>query len=322
MLQRHLTLRTFGLAAAFGAAALATACTAVTGPQPSALGPAGLPDYRAGQKFTFSDRHTRRVLAVESRAVRWSKLRDESYLMSPNFIVPILRRETSSRVVSHQVFGSPDGLWPLQVGKSVRFRVVQTTLLKKSNRQKRKAYSLWCEVPGTSRVTVPVGTFDTYRIECKRLTGSRQNPSRRITWYYAPELGHYVRRDQEYLGSGRTRTIELVSASGRKTAMAAAPSKPPKAAQVAPKPPAGRYAVHLASYRDAAGAEQGWSELKARFPALLAGKQPSLEHVDLGERGVFQRLLAVPFANRAEAEKLCSRLNARAAMQYCLVTMG
>ena len=133
-----------------------------------------------------------------------------------------------------------------------------------------------------------------------------------------------MRREKEHLGSGRTRTIELVSVAGRKAAAdrPASPSKPRKPAEAAPKAPAGRYAVHLASYRDAAGAAQGWSELRARFPALLAGKQLTLEHVDLGERGVFQRLLAVPFATRAEAENLCSRLNAKAAMQYCLVTMG
>ena len=329
MLQHRFPFRSVGWVATLGVALLGTACVSLgtlTGPpqQQVSLDPAGLPGYRAGQKFTYSDRSTRRVVAVKGDAVRWSRELDNSYLLSPNFIVPLLRRETSSRVISHQVFGSPDGLWPLRVGNSVRFRVIQTTHSKRSNSQKRKAYSLWCEVPGTSRVAVPAGTFDTYRIDCTRLTGARQNPSRRITWYYAPKLGHFVLREKEHLGSGRTRTIELVSVTGRKAAAVrpAAPSKPLKAAEVARKAPAGRYAVHLASYRNAAGAEQGWSELKARFPALLAGKELTLEHADLGELGVFQRLLAVPFANRAEAEDLCSRLNAEAATQYCLVTMG
>lgn len=218
MLQHLSPLRTFGLGVTFAVAVLGTACSSGSGSQQAALEPAGSPDYRAGQSFTFSDRGTRRVVAVEGGGVRWSRKPGTSYLVSPNFIVPILRRESSSSVVSHQAFGSPEDLWPLRVGKSVRFRVVRTTLSKSDGRQTRTTYNWRCDVEDTDRVTVPAGTFDTYRIDCRRFFGHRQTPRRRITWYYAPELGHYVRREKEHLGTREIRTIELVSTTGRRGA--------------------------------------------------------------------------------------------------------
>lgn len=341
MLLHRSPLRTFGLGVTLGVAILGTACSTVGGPQQASPDPAGLPDYRVGQSFTFSDRRTRRVAAVEGRAVRWSGGSNGSYLAAPNFIVPILRREGSSRVVSHRAFGRPDDLWPLQVGKSVRFRVARTIAPKTGGKPKETSYAWACRVSGRNKVTVPAGTFDTYRIECTRTSGSRQTADRRVTWYYAPKIGHYVRRDKERLSSHATSTIELVSIKGRssraasRTAIAQAPAKAagnsrkpapraaaPSTSGQAAKTAARHYAVHLASYRSAAGAERGWAALKAHFPALLADKRLELESADLGESGVYQRVLAAPFGSRAAAASLCSRIKAKAAQQFCVVTQG
>jgi cell division septation protein DedD len=95
-----------------------------------------------------------------------------------------------------------------------------------------------------------------------------------------------------------------------KPAQTAAKTAPP-----APKP--GSYAVHLASFRTVAGAKREWTDLQAAFPALLGGLSVAVEPADLGERGVFQRVLAGAFAKRAEARDLCARLEARD--QYCTV---
>lgn len=68
------------------------------------------------------------------------------------------------------------------------------------------------------------------------------------------------------------------------------------------------YAVHLASYRTEAAAVRGWAVLRSAAPGTLAGLEPRLETVDIGERGVFLRLKAGPLPNQAEAEARCAAL--------------
>ena len=94
-----------------------------------------------------------------------------------------------------------------------------------------------------------------------------------------------------------------------------APASPAEPAPPPSKP--GGYAVHLASLRTVAGAKRQWADLQVAFPALLGGLSLAVEPADLGERGVFQRVLAGALAERAEARDLCARLKARD--QYCTV---
>lgn len=77
------------------------------------------------------------------------------------------------------------------------------------------------------------------------------------------------------------------------------------------------YAIHLASYGSEADARQGWAALEARYPDLLSGKRLDLEWVDLGDRGTFVRLFALPFADAQSAGAACADLRRRA--QYCAV---
>lgn len=89
-----------------------------------------------------------------------------------------------------------------------------------------------------------------------------------------------------------------------------APPRPPAA-------PGGGFTVHLASYRSLARAERGWRLLQEIFPRLLGDLEFATEAVDLGARGLFQRVLTGPFTERATAEALCDRLESR--KQYCRV---
>ena len=57
-------------------------------------------------------------------------------------------------------------------------------------------------------VTVPAGTFDTYVIVCKRYSTSSNSWRATRKYYYAPELGHYVIRDDTFRSrSDRTRRL-------------------------------------------------------------------------------------------------------------------
>ena len=95
-----------------------------------------------------------------------------------------------------------------------------------------------------------------------------------------------------------------------------APRAPSEATSAIPET-AEAFAVHLASFRSEAGARRGWRELQQAFPEQLGRVRLTLERADLGESGVFQRVLAGPFAERPDANQLCGAL--RAEGQYCRV---
>ncbi|MDH3476142.1 MAG: SPOR domain-containing protein, partial [Rhodospirillales bacterium] len=83
------------------------------------------------------------------------------------------------------------------------------------------------------------------------------------------------------------------------------------------KAAAGDYSVHLASYKSVERARTGWTTLQGDFPALLGDKTLAMQRIDLGERGIFHRVLAAPFDSRAQAQTFCAELKAK--KQYCLV---
>jgi cell division septation protein DedD len=79
----------------------------------------------------------------------------------------------------------------------------------------------------------------------------------------------------------------------------------------------GDYAVHLASYKSVERARAGWTTLQRDFPALLSDKTLAMQRVELGDRGIYHRLLAAHFNSRAQAQTFCAELKAK--MQYCRV---
>ena len=100
----------------------------------------------------------------------------------------------------------------------------------------------------------------------------------------------------------------------RQTAPQPEPQPEPQAAAPAPQPVAapsttGRYALHIASFRDPATVEPGWQQLQARYPALLQQRQARVQSIDLGsKRGTYYRLKVGPFADKASAGGLCNKL--------------
>ncbi len=75
------------------------------------------------------------------------------------------------------------------------------------------------------------------------------------------------------------------------------------------------HAVHLGSYRSEARAFAGFTELKAKIPTELASLTARIERVDLGPKGIFERLKAGPFTSREAAQTACVKI--RAAGLYC-----
>ncbi len=79
----------------------------------------------------------------------------------------------------------------------------------------------------------------------------------------------------------------------------------------------GLYVVQLAALKSQDGARPAWRRLQKAHPALLSERELAIQEIDLGERGIFYRVQAGYFPDRASALELCTALKARG--QDCLV---
>jgi len=78
------------------------------------------------------------------------------------------------------------------------------------------------------------------------------------------------------------------------------------------------YRVQIGSFRGASAAERAWARAASAHGDLVGKLAHIVVEADLGEeRGVYHRVQAGPFADRAAALALCERLSARD--QACLV---
>jgi hypothetical protein len=109
------------------------------------------------------------------------------------------------------------------------------------------------------------------------------------------------------------------------------PNETPSKASAAPASDSGTAAVpaalakgaafvQLAALRSQAAADAAWAEKRRAFPDLLSGFSAVVWRVDLGDRGLFYRLLTGPLPDAAAARRLCAALQARG--QDCLVRAG
>jgi len=65
--------------------------------------------------------------------------------------------------------------------------------------------------------------------------------------------------------------------------------------------------IQLGSYRNTQGASEDWNRLKKKHPALLGSLEMRTQRVDLGSKGVFNRLQAGK-VSEAKAQEICETL--------------
>jgi hypothetical protein len=111
------------------------------------------------------------------------------------------------------------------------------------------------------------------------------------------------------------------AAPGPSVAPTTSASPTPPTKPLATKPPAtgdaGNIRIQLGAFRQTSEAEQAWQQVAKKFPDVLGGMNKTVVQIDLGERGVFQRLQTGPFPDRAAAAAACDKLKAR--NQGCIV---
>jgi len=71
------------------------------------------------------------------------------------------------------------------------------------------------------------------------------------------------------------------------------------------------YMVQLSAVRNEANAKSEWARLAKKHPDVLGGLKLVVQRADLGVKGVFYRVRAGWFANRAEAKAICDELAKR-----------
>lgn len=72
--------------------------------------------------------------------------------------------------------------------------------------------------------------------------------------------------------------------------------------------PSGPYVAQLAALQSEAAVEQAWRRFSSRAPTLFAAARLDMERADLGARGVYYRVRAGYFADRAAAARFCDRI--------------
>ena len=97
----------------------------------------------------------------------------------------------------------------------------------------------------------------------------------------------------------------------------AATGEPAPQVAALPEAKAGDYVVQLAALRVKDSARPAWTQMQKAHPALLGDRELAIQKVDLGDRGIFYRVQAGFFTDRAGASELCNALKARG--QDCLV---
>jgi cell division septation protein DedD len=92
----------------------------------------------------------------------------------------------------------------------------------------------------------------------------------------------------------------------KNTAVAAAPTPQP----LEQAPARGGYLVQISSQRSEADAQAALRSLQAKYPNFLGGQPATVRRAELGDRGVFYRVMIGPYASREQATQLCSSLKA------------
>lgn len=186
------------------------------------LRPAPMPAYGVGDGFAFDNGRTYTVSAVDETKITWEAGDDYGYATRPNFVLPSLSwwwvRTDGTRASGTAASDAPpDTLWPLKVGNRVAY--VSQDTYKEGEGKTSSFQQMWkCWVAGTEAVSVPAGSFDTFEVVCDRSYDGYW--SQRSRWFYAPAIGHYVRRVFDFPNAD-SQTINLVAYGPRPTALPA-----------------------------------------------------------------------------------------------------
>lgn len=179
-------------------------------PDPDLLAEASLPDYVPGEYYVYDDGTSAVVTDVSDSQVTWKHHNESTSKGYPNFIIPPLSWDSADQSSEGRTSAPADFLWPLAEGRRGYFYFDQT-ISPKDGRAPEQILSNWaCTVEGTTRVSVPAGSYDAVVIACERNSSDDQWLGTTRRFFFAPAIGHYVVREDRQLGVSVARR-ELVA---------------------------------------------------------------------------------------------------------------
>lgn len=159
---------------------------------------ADLPTYQPGEYFIYDNGNAHIVASRTDAMVAWDYGNGATSTGYDNFLIPQISWESSSNKGKSITNASSTFLWPLNIGSSGRFNITQSVTENKTGVTEEIQRSWECDVVGTENVTVPVGNFDTYVISCDRYSVNGNEWRGRRTYYYSPDIRHYVMLEKDY----------------------------------------------------------------------------------------------------------------------------
>ncbi|MCB1758507.1 MAG: hypothetical protein KDI68_01835 [Gammaproteobacteria bacterium] len=161
------------------------------GEQLSGLPPAYQAAAAVGDRYYYSNGRRERVVAADDDSVAIRRSANYSYRLRHDPLLPPERVERRSGVTLTELKpqGESASLWPLELGKEMHFE----SHSRKPGQEDARINYWHCGVEGSERISLAIGTFDTYRIECAR--HNRRNRIKQTTvYYYAVDIGQIVLR--------------------------------------------------------------------------------------------------------------------------------
>lgn len=167
-----------------------------------------LPHYGIGDSYRFDDGAMRTVTGVSGEQVVWHGSGGATLVSTRDVLLPALAENTPATTVRRHM--ETPGLFPLVPGRHVTF--VADTEWQPHAGPHLAAQQAWdCDVGDHVPVTTPAGSFDTIRVDCSiRNSGGARVVHR--TYFYAPAIAYYVRRDDR-VGDAPAGRVELVHAA-------------------------------------------------------------------------------------------------------------
>jgi 17 kDa outer membrane surface antigen len=180
---------------------------------------APVPEYGVGDSYRFSDGATQSVIAIDRDTVRW-RGSTGTYVTSHDVLLPTLAWTDASAQGERRIATTSPLLFPLQPGKGVAFAATRTVRSPADSAAVTVRENWRCDVSGTARLETAAGVFDTWRVDCS-MTEQPVAPGGSVlqrSFYYAPEIGFYVRRE-ERTGDSPVRQVELVDYTAAEPAL-------------------------------------------------------------------------------------------------------
>jgi hypothetical protein len=173
-----------------------------------------LPQYELADTFIYDIGRVEQLVFMSGDKLTWSAFEGRQYVRDRNFVVPLLHWETVESQGTRRVSPEAASLWPLEPGKTVRFRILTdvSVQVKEGANQRRRRAELWsCRVLPPAPITIPAGTFDALEIRCEQFSSRTMRVINEERWYYSEEVGHYVSRNWVDLSTGRRGGYSLVA---------------------------------------------------------------------------------------------------------------